>query len=181
MIQNLGKITQAVFILLLVIFLSAFQSVVLRLELLSWIHLDLILLVVIYLSLYRNFFTGLFTVILVGRIVEAHSGAPSGVLIASYLAVFLTILFTKEFFLIGTSFSSIILVITGGVVWKLAFLMVAMRYDIFKNNWKSSLAAGIPFLVSLVLCSRPVFITLRWAELKIHEQPEGDDVVEVGV
>jgi hypothetical protein len=177
MIHELYRGLNFVLIALVCLFLCAFQSVALKLPLLIWLELDLLLLVVVYLSLHRAFLEGTLLVLVIGRIAEIHSGALMGVLMASYLAVFLAILFTKELFLVGTSFSSIILAIAGGVIWKLAFLVLAHRYGFFANAWLSSLEFLLPFLLSLGLFARPVFAALsridQWTKLDRDSDSHG--------
>jgi cell shape-determining protein MreD len=161
MIHELYRAVNFLVVVALCLVICALQSVALKLTAFAWIELDLLLLVVVYLSLHRGFFEGGLLIIVIGRITEIHSGAPTGILTASYLAVFLAILLTKEFFLVATTFSSIILAVTGGLVWKLAFLVLAQRYGILGNTWRASLEFLLPCLLSLGVFSRPVFNLLR--------------------
>ena len=108
MIHELYRVINFILVTLLCIVLCAVQSVVLKLSALSWLELDLLLLVVVFLSLHRGFLEGALLIIVIGRVAEIHSGALTGLLTACYLAVFLAILFTKELFLVATTFSSII-------------------------------------------------------------------------
>lgn len=170
MIHELYRGLNFLIVALVCLLLGAFQSVALKLQLLAWLELDLLLLVVVYLSLHRSFIEGTLLVFVIGRIAELHSGSLAGLLVASYLAVFLAILFTKELFLVGTSFSSIILAIAGGVIWKVAFLVLAHRYGIFHNAWLSSLEFLFTFLLSLGIFTRPVFSLMnridQWTQVK---------------
>lgn len=161
MIHELYRALNFVLVVILCILLCALQSVLLKLSALSWLELDLLLLVVVFLSLHRGFLEGTALVIVIGRVAEIHSGALTGLLTACYLAVFLAILFTKELFLVATTFSSIILAVTGGLIWKAAFLLLAQRYGILANTWRTSLEFLIPFLLSLGMFSRPVFNMMR--------------------
>ena len=161
MIHELYRVLNFVLVIVLCLLLSALQSVALKLTALSWLELDLLLLVVVYLSLHRGFVEGSLLIVLIGRVAEVHSGAPTGILTACYLAVFLAILFTKEMFLVATTFSSIILAVGGGIIWKIAFLVLAQRYGILGNTWKSSLEYMLPFLLSLGMFARPIFNLVR--------------------
>lgn len=161
MIHELYRVLNFFLVIVLCLLLSALQSVALKLTALSWLELDLLLLVVVYLSLHRGFVEGSLLIVMIGRVAEIHSGAPTGILTACYLAVFLAILFTKEMFLVATTFSSIILAVGGGVIWKIAFFVLAQRYGILGNTWRSSLEYMLPFLLSLGMFARPIFNLVR--------------------
>ena len=174
MIHELYRALNFFLVIVLCLLISALQSVVLKLTALSWLELDLLLLVTVYLSLHRSFFEGAALIIVLGRVAEVHSGAPTGILTACYLAVFLAILFTKELFLVATTFSSIMLAVAGGLIWKVAFLILAQRYGIFWNIWRSSLEYLLPFLLSLGIFSRPVFHFLRLIDQRTHIERESE-------
>jgi hypothetical protein len=161
MIHELYRVMNFFLVIVLCLLLSALQSVALKLTALSWLELDLLLLVVVYLSLHRGCLEGSLLIVMIGRVTEIHSGAPTGILTACYLAVFLAILFTKEMFLVATTFSSIILAVAGGLIWKIAFFVLAQRYGILGNTWKSSLEYMLPFLLSLGMFARPIFNLVR--------------------
>lgn len=174
MIQEVYRAINFLSVILLSLVFCAWQSVALKLSGLAWLELDLLLLMVVYLSLHRGFFEGALLIITIGRVAEIHSGAPTGILTACYLAVFLAILFTKELFLVATTFSSIILAVAGGLVWKAAFLVLAQRYGILANTWRSSLEYLLPFLLSLGMFSRPVFYLLRSIDQWTHVERESE-------
>ena len=90
------------------------------------------------------------------------------------LAVFLAILFTKELFLVATTFSSIILAVAGGLIWKIAFLILAQRYGIFGNTWQSSLEYLLPYLLSLGVFSRPVMELMRRVDQWTHVERDSE-------
>lgn len=169
MIHELYRGLNFLIVALVCLLLAAFQSVVLKLPTLAWLELDMLLLVVVYLSLHRPFLEGTLLVLVIGRIAEIHSASPTGLLVASYLAVFLAILFTKELFLVGTSFSSIILAVAGGLIWKIAFLLLAQRYGVFGNVWFASIEFLVPYLLALGIFARPTFSALhridQWTQL----------------
>jgi hypothetical protein len=161
MIQELYRFANFFLVILLCVALSSVQSVLLKLPALSWLELDLLLLVIVYLSLHRHFFICFLLILCIGRIAEVNSSAPVGILTTAYLAVFLAIILTKEMVLVATSFSTIILAVAAGVVWKLAFILLAHRYGILGNSWRSALEHSIPFALGLGILSRPVFGMMR--------------------
>ncbi|HEY8278396.1 MAG TPA: hypothetical protein VIH99_02150 [Bdellovibrionota bacterium] len=174
MIHELYRVLNFFLVLLISVVLTAVQSVLLKLPPVAWLELDLLLLVVVYLSLHRGFMEGALLIIVIGRIAEVHSGAPTGILTACYLAVFLAILFTKEMFLVATTFSSIILAVTGGLIWKVAFLVLAQRYGILGNVWRASLEYMLPFQLALGVFARPVFHLMRTLDQRTHVERESE-------
>jgi hypothetical protein len=161
MIHEPYRVFNFFLIMLLAVFCAAVQSVLLKLPMFAWLELDLLLLLVIYLSLHRPFLEAAVLITVIGRIAELHSGAPVGILVACYVAVFLALVFTKEMFLVASSFSSVILAVAGGLVWKIAFLFFAQRYGILTNTWRASLEYLLPFLLSLGIFGKPVFELVR--------------------
>jgi hypothetical protein len=157
MIYEFYRVINFVAVILLALFFGAIQSVFLKVNLVAWLELDILLLLVTYLSLHRGLFEGAALVIIISRIAEIHSSAPSGVLLACYFGVFLAIFVAKEMLLVSTSFSSIILSVTGGLVWKAIFLIVAYHLGFWPNVWKNSLEYAFPFLLGLGLASRYIF------------------------
>lgn len=168
MIHELYRVLNIVIVLLLSLVLTATQSVLLKAPILHWIELDLLLVMVVYLSLHRSFFEGSLLVLIIGRIVEIHSGAPAGMVLSCYLAVFLAIFFTKEMFLVGTSFSGIVLAMGGGIIFKVMFFVLAQRYGILENVWRTSMEYTIPYLLSLGVFSRPVFELMKRIDISTH-------------
>lgn len=174
MIHELYRVLNFVMVALLCLLLSAVQSVALKLPIFSWLQLDLLLLVVVYLSLHRHFFEGVLLIAIIGRIAELHSGAPVGILTTAYLAVFLAILLTKELFLVASTFSSVILAVTGGLIWKIAFLILAQRYGIFENSWKSTLEYMLPYLLSLGVFSRLMLQLMHRLDQWTHVEKDSE-------
>ncbi len=161
MINELYRVLNVVLLFLVGLLFCSIQSVLLKAPLVSWLELDLLLLMVVYLSLHRNLVEGCLVVIMLGRIIEVHSGSPSGLLITCYLAVFILILFTREMFLVGNTFSAIILAMASGLIWKIAFFILAREFGILGNVWRSSIEFLIPYLLGLGLCCRPIFELLQ--------------------
>jgi hypothetical protein len=172
MIQELYRLISFVAICFFCLILASFQSVFLRMPALSWLEIDLLLLVVVYVSYHRGFLECALFVAVIGRIAEIHSATPAGILSICYLAVFLTILFSKGFFLVATSFSTVILAIAGGLVWKIVFLVLAGRYGFFDNVWHASLEYTIPYLLAVGILSRPMFSLLRRIDQLTHVERE---------
>lgn len=179
MIREFYRALNFILLLFLAIVLCAVQSVVLRLPVLSWLELDCLLLLVVYIALSRNLVEGTVLVLLISRIMEIHSASPVGVLLISYLFVYLAVLFTKEMFLVTSTVSSILLAMGAGLVWKIVYLFMASEMGFFANVWKSSLVWLVPYLIGLGLCSRPVFALLGKLDTYTY-QPRGTDAGLLG-
>jgi penicillin-binding protein 2 len=172
---------------ILALFISAAQAVVLKLNLISWLSLDLVLLMVIYLALHRQLLEGILLILLVARIAEIHSASPAGILTLGYLGVFISIWFVKRMLLVGTSFSSILLAMAGGLLWKIYFLMLAIHQGLFSNVWRNTLELLIPFLLGMALFSRPIFAFFKKVDTITNisqeseaEQLSGEDFLMLG-
>jgi len=162
-------------ITILGLILCAIQSVFLKIPALAWLELDCILLIVIYLSLHRNLIEGSLAVLILSRLLEVHSGAPAGVLTICYLMVFLGLLFTKEMFLVGNSFSSVLLSMVGGLIWKISFLILGLQLGYFSNVWKPALAFLIPYLLGLAVFSRIIFAIMKVFDSFTHPDPSAEN------
>lgn len=175
MINSLYRVLNIFLVTMLGLLLTSLQSVFLKIPTLSWLELDCILLIVVYLSLHRGLIEGTLVVLLLSRVLETHSGAPEGVLTICYLSVFLVLLFTKELFLVGTSFSAILLSMVGGFVWKLGFLILGLQLGYFSNVWKSSLQFIIPYMLGLAVFSRVVFSLMKLLDTFTHYDIASED------
>ena len=148
-------------LLVLTVLICAFQSVILKSSLISWLELDLSLLMVVYIALHRSVFEGAILVLLIGRINEIHSSSPAGLIIIGYMFVYLLILFVRKLLLVGTSMSAIFLAMVGGLTWKLTYLLIAAQMGLFSNVWKNTLGFLIPYLLGLGIFSRSFFALLK--------------------
>ncbi|NUM87837.1 MAG: hypothetical protein HUU37_01400 [Bdellovibrionales bacterium] len=155
--------------------LAAVQSVFLKVFTLSWLELDLILLVVAYVSSTRSLLEGTVLVVVLSRIMETHSAAPSGVLLASYLGTFLLIHVGREILLVSGGFSSLLIALSAGVIWKAVFLLTSWHLDMISNQWRSMLVFAVPSLLGIGLFTRPVFALLRKLDdvTKFDREAEG--------
>lgn len=161
MIREVYYLLNIFLILLFAVFACALQSVFLKLNFISWLHLDILLLIVVYLALHRNLIEGGMITVIIARLVEVNSGSPAGLMISCYLIVFLTTLFSREMFLLGTSVSTIILAMLGGLIWKLSLFLITAFLGILPDVWRSLLIFLIPSLIALGIFITPVFSILE--------------------
>lgn len=153
------------------------QTVLLRTDLLSLINLDLILLLTLYIGLKRPILEGTLLVLVISHFAEIHSGAPAGLLMSSYLFCYAATVLTREFFLMESGFSIILLGVSGGLLWKFVFLVLCYFMEILPNLWKPSLLYLPPYLVALGLFTRPVFSLIH----KIDQLTGVEEPSEMGI
>lgn len=146
------------------------QTVLLRATLLSIFGLDLVLLLTLYIGFKRGILEGSLLTIVISHIAEVHSGAPAGMLMSCYLIVFAATVLTREFFLMESGFSILLLGVSGGLLWKVTFLSLAYFMDLLPNLWKPTLLYMPPYLFTLGLCTRPLFSLMqkldRWTRME---------------
>lgn len=153
------------------------QSVLFRTQFLSFLSLDLVLLLVLFIGLKRPIIEGTLLVVVIGHFAEVHSGAPAGMLMSCYLICYAATVLTREFFLMESGFSIILLGASGGILWKVSFLILAYLMDFLPNVWKTSILYVPPYLVALGLFTRPLFSLM----LKIDRATGIEEPSELGL
>lgn len=148
-------------LIVIALFICGLQTVILKLPLFNWMGVDLLLLLVTYLGLKRGIILGVFVTLVIGHIAELHSGSPIGFATSCYLVVFGATVFTREFFIMESPFSIVMLGVFSGIAWKLAFLILAYKADTLSNVWKPILFFILPYLISQGLLIRPFFAFLQ--------------------
>jgi hypothetical protein len=148
-------------IIAIALLVCSLQTVILKLPIFRWIGIDLILLIVAYLGLKRGIFLGAILTALVGHIAELHSGSPRGMIMSCYFVVFGATLLSREFFIMESPFSIVILGVFSGLAWKIAFLILSYKADMLSNVWLTILFYMPTFLVAQGLLTRPMFSLLH--------------------
>ena len=169
--RELYHVLNLALILILALFFCAFQTVILRIRLISWLELDLILLTVLYLGLRRNMLEGSVLTLVLARIAEVHSGSPAGLLVSTYMVVYGLTVLTRELFLMEGDFSIVLAGVLGGVTWKISFLILMALMDRFANVWQPAILFLIPYLAALGLFARPVFYLLERIDSLTASEP----------
>src|SRR5690242_17362931 len=85
---------------------------------------DVVLLVVVWCGLRRNFEEGGVLTLLMAEMCEVHSAAPRGLYLICYIAVYFMVRSTARFFVLPTLFTYAILTLTSSIVWKIVELIV---------------------------------------------------------
>jgi cell shape-determining protein MreD len=182
MVREVYRALNFVIFIFFGLLVCSFQSVFLRIPFFSWLQLDLLLLIVVYIGIYRSLMEGALLVLVLSRIAEVHSGSPAGLLSFCYMSACFTIYFTKEFFLFGTPFSSILLGVIGGILFKVCYLVLSFQVGALENVWFNSLQFLFPYLLGLAAFSRPIFslgakidIVTNFREISEAKRLAGED------
>lgn len=182
MVREIYRALNFVIFLIIALLVCALQSVLLKIPVFAWLELDLLLLLAVYIGVYRPLWEGALLVLSFSRLAEVHSGSPAGLIAFSYVFVTCTIYFTKELFLFGTPFSSVLLGVIGGLLFKLCYLILAYRMGFIENVWFASIQFLIPYLLGLAVFSRPTFalcsqidIWTNYRELSEAKRLAGED------
>lgn len=168
MVREFYRVLNFVLFVVLALLLSALQSVLLRVSVLSWMELDILLLFVVYFAINRPLWEAALLVLIVSRVAELHSGSPAGMLSFCYMFVCLTLYCTKELFLFGTSFALVLIGILAGLLFKLSYLALAYHLGSLDNVWFFSLQLLLPYLLGMALLARPVFSFGVWIDTRTH-------------
>lgn len=78
-----------------------------------------------------------------------------------YFVVFGATLLSREFFIMESPFSIVILGVFSGLAWKIAFLTLSYKADMLSNVWLTILFYMPTFLVAQGLLTRPMFSLLH--------------------
>ncbi len=111
---------------------------------LNWVQPDLLLLLVVWFSLKRDFTEGGVLTLILGGIAESHSSSPSGVLLLSYMTVYLGVRLASKLLVIPDFHSWIRLTLVSSAGWKIASLLVLAYLDKAAAQWQHTLVHLIP-------------------------------------
>lgn len=138
------RLLNAPILFLLACLAVAFQSAFFLAYPLNWIQPDILLLMVIWLGLKREFTEGGVLTLLLGHLAEIHSSSPSGTMLVSYMATFLLVRFSSRLVVIPHHRDWIRLTLAASVVWKLCSLLVLDYLDKAGLQWRHTLAHLVP-------------------------------------
>lgn len=131
-------------LLLIVIFGIALQSSLFASYPLLYLQPDIVLITVVWVALKRRFFEGGVLTLLFALISESHSGAPQGVFMSSYMAIYLLIRASASYFLITKLSSIILLTLFASIIWKLIGLFILHLLNESVNQWRHTLSLMLP-------------------------------------
>jgi len=103
---------------------------------LNYLQPDVILIAVIWCSLRRGFVEGGILTLLFADIAEIHSASPAGVLLVTYMGVFLMVRLASKLVVITGMTTTIILTLAASIFWKFAYLAVLLALGAGSNQWR---------------------------------------------
>jgi hypothetical protein len=167
-------------LILMALFAVAIQSSLFQGRIGTLLQPDFIIIAVVWCALRRPFIEGSILTLLFGELVEIHSSAPQGVLMLSYVGVFLLTRACLKLFVIRGRRSWVALSFIGAFSWKLLFLCTLYLLDLSENQWRHTLAYIIPNTLTTGLCSWWAMPWLErfdywtWKSERVRQAIEGD-------
>lgn len=144
MIRIFLRAINAPILVLMVILGIAIQTAVFVRPPLSWIQPDVILVAVLWCALKRGFTEGGILTLIFSTIAEAHSSAPQGALLVSYMATYLAVRAAARFFVLPSRTTLIFLTLGASILWRLTNLEVMHLLDASENLWRHTLLYLFP-------------------------------------
>lgn len=111
---------------------------------LTYLQPDLFLLVVIWMALKRGMFEGGVLILIVSDFAELHSAAPQGLLMLSYITVFLGMRALARLIVIPDLSSLVMVTLFVSVFWKLECLLMLHLLGAGGNQWRHTLLYLFP-------------------------------------
>ncbi|MBU6374664.1 MAG: hypothetical protein KGQ59_01595 [Bdellovibrionales bacterium] len=120
---------------------------------LNWLQPDLLISMVIWVALKREFSEGGILTLLVAHIAELHSSAPKGLFLASYMSIFLGVRLATRVFVLPDFRALIKLTLIASVSWKLIGLLILAIINKANLQWKNTLIHLLSDAFMTGLCS----------------------------
>lgn len=111
---------------------------------LSYLQPDLFLIVAIWMALKRGLFEGGILVLIVSDFAELHSAAPQGLLMITYMTVFLGMRALARLIVIPNLSSMVMVTLFVSVFWKLECLGILHLLGAGGNQWRHTLLYLFP-------------------------------------
>ncbi len=156
------RILNAPILILLCIIGVALQTSLFRFYPLNYLQPDIILLGVIWFSIYRNFTEGGCLTLILADIAEIHSSTPQGVFLICYIAVNLLVRALSHWLVMRDLTSIVILTLGMSIFWKLSCLFVLYLFGLGPNQWKHTAALLLPGSIMAGVLSIWVYRGLEW-------------------
>ena len=117
----------------------AIQSSLFGIYPLRYIQPDVVLIVVIWCALKRSFVEGGILTLILGNVAEIHSSSPQGLMLISYMSVYLLVKLASRWLVIPTLSSLVLLTLGASVVWKLVSLGTLYLMGAAQHQWRHTL------------------------------------------
>ncbi len=140
---------------------------------------DILLLITIWVALKRGFIEGGCITLIIADFAELHSAAPQGLLMISYMCVFLAVRGLSRLVVIPNLISLVTATLFVSVFWKLVNLGVLHLLGASANQWRHTLLYLFPGAIIESIAGLWVFRWLEkydWATFKTARQEAGHGI-----
>ncbi|MEO5970095.1 MAG: hypothetical protein ABIQ95_09220 [Bdellovibrionia bacterium] len=155
------RLLNAPFLILIVAIGIALQSSLFCTWPLIYLQPDVILPVVVWCALKRNFDEGGIITLIIANMGEIHSAAPSGIFLLSYMIVYLLVRAASRYFVIQSLISFAVVTLISSAGWTLIGQLILYLLGISASQWKHTLT-----FMLLGACIEGVFSiwAFKWLE-----------------
>jgi rod shape-determining protein MreD len=148
-------------LILLALIGIAIQTSFFSFWILPYIQPDIVLLMVIWCALRRDFIEGGILTLIIGNVSEIHSAAPGGLFMISYMLVYLLVRFASRLFVIPDLSSFLLVTLLATVLEKITNLIVLMMLGTPESQIRHSLIYLFPVAIVNAVIGRWIY---RWLE-----------------
>lgn len=145
---------------------------------LMYLQPDLVLLAVVWCGLKRGFIEGGILTLILSNIAEVHSSAPQGLLLMSYMGIYLLIRLTAKLFVIPNFNAMIMLTLAASVIWKLENLLALHFLALAGQQWRHTLVFLMPGAVIEGVVALWVFRALDRFDWITFKNPRAHQAVQ---
>jgi hypothetical protein len=122
---------------------------------------DAVLMVVIWCALHRDFTEGGIITLIIGDIAELHSAAPQGVLLISYMALYLTLRAADKLFVLPSELPMVKVSMVSAVLWQATTMTVLYLVSGHRAIWQQMIVHVVPSAVMAGISGVWIY---RWLE-----------------
>lgn len=168
-------------LILIALFGIVLQTALFRSWPLNYLQPDIVLIVVIWCALKRDFTEGGILTLILAEICEIHSAAPQGLFLICYMLIYLLIRLADWLLVIPNLFTIVMLTLFASAFWKLSSLGVLHFLGISANQWRHTLALLFPGAVVEGLVSIWMYRWLDKFDLLTYKSALADNALEEGM
>jgi hypothetical protein len=141
---------------------------------LAFFQPDIILFLVLWAAMKREFLEGGLLTLAFGHLVEIKSAAPAGLFLCTYMALFLTARFLYRNFQVLNKRSLVVVGIGAAVMTQLMILLVLFLLDKADNQWFHTLQLLAPTSIAHGLLIPFVFRFLHTFDYRTLKSPDAE-------
>ncbi|MBI4924322.1 MAG: hypothetical protein HY843_00230, partial [Bdellovibrio sp.] len=162
MIKIILKTANPIAIIIMSIIAIALQTSIFKFYPLNYLQPDMVLLVIIWCSLNRNFTEGGILALILANITELHSAAPQGVFLIAYMSLYLTVRALSYWLVIKDLTAMVLLTLGASIFWKGICLLTVYLLGFGQNLWRHSLVLLLPGAIMAGVLSIWIYRFLIW-------------------